>query len=131
MIESKTNLKTKLWIGIDVIMLILCYFLFLYLTQNPIVLFAVTVTILYRIKWRTDVIKINDTQIEINNWFTTSRSTINLNEIDGVVFNEEALIGNRLLLIKNNSVLVKIRYESYANMPELLIYLHTRIKERK
>jgi hypothetical protein len=70
----------------------------------------------------------DDNEIRINNWFTTTRTTLELKTIENYAFNSEAIMGERLLLISENLVVAKIRLKNYSNMNELLDYLHTKLK---
>jgi hypothetical protein len=89
---------------------------------------VITIAILYRIKWRSDKLIINDNEIQINNWFTTKKTTLELEKIENYAFNAEAIMGERLLLISDNLVVAKIRHKNYSNMDELLNYLDTKLK---
>jgi hypothetical protein len=67
MIKSITNTKSKIWIGVDIILFSLSVYLFLIAFQQPLLFFLIAISILYRIKWRSDVLTISATEIQIRN----------------------------------------------------------------
>lgn len=130
MIKSIANTESKIWIGIDILLFGLAVFLFLFLSQQPFVLSVSVIAILYRIKWRSDRLLISDKTVQIDNWFTTTNTILELGKIDNYVFNSEVFAGERLLLIGDKLVLAKIRHKNYSNLPELLSYLDDKLKGR-
>jgi hypothetical protein len=130
MVKSITNKESKIWIGIDILILGMAIYLFLYVSQQPILLLIIMIAVLYRIKWRSDKLIINDNEIQITNWFTTTKTTLELRKIEKYAFNAEAIMGERLLLISDHLVVAKIRHKNYSNMNELLDYLDAKIKGR-
>lgn len=88
----------------------------------------IAIAVLYRIKWRSDTLVINENEIQILNWFTTSKTSLELEKIEKYVFNAEAIMGERLLLISDKLVVAKIRHRNYSNLNELLDFLDSRIK---
>ena len=130
MMKSITNTKSKIWTGVDIIIFGISVFLFLFVSQQPVLLLLITIAILYRIKWRSDKLTINDTEIQINNWFTTTKTILELKKIEKYAFNAEVIMGERLLLISDNLVVAKIRHRNYSNLDDLLNYLDNKLKER-
>jgi hypothetical protein len=129
MVKSITNKKSKIWTAVDILIFGMAIYLFLFVSQQPILLLVITIAVLYRIKWRSDKLIVDDNEIRINNWFTTTRTTLELKTIEKYAFNSEAIMGERLLLISENLVVAKIRLKNYSNMNELLNYLDTKLKD--
>lgn len=130
MIKSKTNTKSKIWIGVDILLFGLSVFLFLIAVQQVLLFFLIAISILYRIKWRSDVITISATEIQISNWVTSTKTILELGSIECYAFNAELILGHRLLLISDNLVVAKIRHRNYSNLNDLLDYLDKKFKDR-
>jgi hypothetical protein len=128
MVKSITTTKSKIWIGIDFTIFGLSVFLFVFVSQQAILLLIIAIAILYRIKWRSDTVIINDTQIQIQNWFTASKTILEIKKVEKYAYNAEAIMGERLILISNDLVVAKIRHKNYSNMNELLDYLDSKLK---
>ena len=128
-IQSVTNTRSKIWIGIDILVFAFTLYRFLFVSLDPSLLFIVFVIVLYRIKWRSDKVIINDTEIQIVNWFTTTKTVYELNKIDVYAFNNELILGGRMLLISDNLVVVKIRHKNYSNFNDLLDFLDGKLKD--
>lgn len=128
MVKSITNRKSKIWTGIDILIFGMSAYAFLYISQQPVLLLMIAIAVLYRIKWRSDTLVINENEIQILNWFTTSKTSLELEKIEKYVFNAEAIMGERLLLISDKLVVAKIRHRNYSNLNELLDFLDSRIK---
>ena len=130
MVRSITNAKTKLWTVIDALVFAVCVYLFLVSSQQPIVLFVITLVILYRIKDRSYTITMTGNEIHISNRFTTTKATFAFTHIQKFAFTEQTFFGPRLLLISNDIVVAKIRYENYSNFQEILDVLKNGIEAK-
>lgn len=128
MIKSITNTKSKIWIGVDLVLFGISLFLFLIKFQQPLLFFLIAISILYRIKWRSDIVTISATEIQISNWFTSNKTILELGSIECYAFNAELMMGHRLLLISDNLVVAKTRHRNYSNLNELLDYLDNSLK---
>ena len=117
-----------MWTAIDILIFGLSVYLLLYALHQPIVLFIIAIAVLYRIKWRSDKLIINDNEIQIINSFTTTKTTVEMSRIEKYAFNAEPIMGERLLIISDNMVVAKIRHKNYSNLNELLDYLDTKLK---
>lgn len=129
MIKSITNRHSRVSTGVDILIFGIAAYLFLFVSQEPLLLLAITIAVLYRIKWRSDKLIISDNEIQIINWFTRTKTTLNLNTIETYAFNAEAIMGERLLLIRDNLVVAKIRHKNYSNLDELLHFLNSKIED--
>lgn len=130
MIKSITKTKSKIWIGVDITLFSLSVYLFLIAFQQPLLFFLIAISILYRIKWRSDVITISATEIQVKNWFTSTKTILKIGSIECYAFNAELIMGHGLLLISDNLVVAKIRHRNYSNFDDLLDYLDTNLKDR-
>ncbi|MGC3947593.1 MAG: hypothetical protein QM762_24325 [Chryseolinea sp.] len=126
--KSITNTKTKIWIGIDMLLSALLIYLFLFVIHDIIFIITCSVVMLYRIKWKADTLEFRDNTVQIRNWFTTTRDTYELDKIDNYVFSDETLLGKRLLLVSANYAVAKIRYKNYSNVEDILGKLNERLK---
>jgi hypothetical protein len=130
MVKSATNTKSKIWNGLDVLIFGISVFFFVFVSQQEILLLITTIAILYRIKWRSDKVIINDTEIHIQNWFTTTKVAFELKTIETYAFNAEAFVGERLILISDGLVIAKIRLKNYSNVNELLTHLDRELNNK-
>jgi hypothetical protein len=130
MVKSITNTKSKIWIAVDIIVLVISVFLIFFSLLQSILLVVVAIVMLYRIKWKSDRLIMDNTEIIIDNWFTTTKTVLDIKKIDRYTFNTEALMGKRLLLISDNLVVAKIRHGNYSNIDELLSHLDNQLNDR-
>jgi len=82
MVRSITKTTCKIWIGIDILIFLISVYFFLYVSQQPVLLLIITIAVLYRIKWRSDKLTISDMEIQIHNTFTSTKTSLKLNEIE-------------------------------------------------
>ena len=127
MVKSITNTKSKIWIAVDFIILGISISLIFFSPLGSILLLLPPILMLYRIKWKSDSIILYDSEIQINNWFTTTKTILELKKIDNYAFNAELIMGERLLLISDNLVVAKIRHENYSNLGDLLHFLDNKL----
>ena len=82
MVRSITKTTCKIWISIDILIFLISVYFFLYVSQQPVLLLIITIAVLYRIKWRSDKLTISDMEIQIHNSFTSTKTSLKLNEIE-------------------------------------------------
>jgi len=82
MVRSITKTNCKIWISIDILIFLISVYFFLYVSQQPVLLLIITIAVLYRIKWRSDKLTISDMEIQIHNSFTSTKTSLKLNEIE-------------------------------------------------
>lgn len=125
--KSKYRLQTKVWIGVELVLLPLLLF---YLFISPQIAVIFLVITLYDLKSRCDIILLDENGVTIKNWFTMEKVRYEYYEFDRMVKYLDPIetLGRlRIYLLKDAIIFCKINGHNYENLNELIFEINRKV----
>lgn len=128
--KSVTKNSVKVWIAVDLVVLVAAFFHLIRSPAEALVAGAVIILMLYRIKWKSDVLVLTDRDIFIRNRFTTTTEIVPISDVDRYALFDSVTTGEQLLFIKENKVIASVYCSNYCNKKEILEFFDRKLSDR-